>query len=384
MTHNNVQPRKSKKQPFLLIMVIILILSLLFESFAFAEKEYTFKNGKFKSDHFSINIPDAISVIFQETDNAIGLTTENEDIYLYVILEEAPGLSLDLLDENLNTTDKTYVASIFTSSDLNLITSTLKQTARINRNDDIEILEYRFDAIINNQPWIAFHTCVHKKGTDDFCEIKLLANNKKARTAILHYITLIDSIIAKTSTDLGKDEWLCNTCGAVNSDNYCSICGSKKPSPTYNSETKASPAEAQPINQPETTFNNSSAPQKESSASYDNIVSIAKGLAGLIAYNAEAPTSKNCVTVKIEGKTVLVHVEFKYAMDVFYEFYKEYFDSIKKYDIGKMTSLALKAEEVDAALEAIDNMELSDGDMAYYMSIYAKILQIIGDIGNSQ
>ncbi len=387
MTQNKIPTRKKRYQISLLIMVIILIHSLLFESLAFAENIHSFKNGILKSEHFSINIPDSISTIRNENDSFILLHSEKEDIFFSFTFGDATGIApeqiLDYAKDNVDVTDKTCIARQWVSSDnLDLISSTLKQTAIIDRND-IEMLEYRFDAKFDGQPWIAYSTLVHIKDSNHICDIDMLADNKRARTAILHYITIIDSITVDPSANLGEGEWLCENCGAVNSDNFCSKCGTKKPGSSFSSETTTSPAETQPVSQPETSINNSSTSQRETSAPYDSIISIAKELSGLIAYNAKAPADSNTVSVTIEGKNVLVHADFKYAMDVFYEFYKEYFDSLKNYNIGKMTSLALKADEVDAALEKIDDMELSDGDMAYYMSIYTKILQIIGDLGRN-
>ncbi len=116
---------------------------------------------------------------------------------------------------------------------------------------------------------------------------------------------------------------------------------------------------------------------------YNDVVAIAKDLAKLLAYTATEPVTGTTVSVNIDGKNISVHADFKYAMDIFYEFYKEYFDSISNLDFQKMMGLAVKAEDVDAALEKIDDMELSDGDMAYYMSIYANILEIISSIGST-
>lgn len=378
---------KSASRRLSLILILALVFTFLFGAFASAEKEYTFKYGTFKSDQFSLDIPDAISEVQKEDDSILLLSSEKQDIFLSIAVDEISGFEPDQIlnyaEENFNATDKTFVASLWTSNDLDYITSTLKQTAKIDR-DNMEMLEYRHNAVMQGQPWIAYTTIIHIKDTNYVCGINLLADNKRARTAILHYLTIIDSIIANPSATLGEGEWLCDNCGAVNSDNFCSKCGTPKPGSSFSSNTTETPVETQPVNQQETSVNSISTPQKETSTSHDNIVSIAKELAGLIAYTAKAPADGNTVSVNIEGKTILVHADFKYAMDVFYEYYKEYLDSINSLNISKMTSLALKIDEVDAALEKIDNMELSDGDMAYYMSIYAKILKIIGDLGRSK
>ena len=120
---------------------------------------------------------------------------------------------------------------------------------------------------------------------------------------------------------------------------------------------------------------------KEKKQTMDDVVTYAKSVATLIAYTANDPVSGAVEEVKIGGKKVKVHSEFKYAMDVYYAFYKDYYDCIYSMDLSslsKMTALAEQAEQLDVIMEKIDEMDLSDGDMAYYMEVYSEILKLMG------
>lgn len=360
----------------ILFIICIFALVLLYNCSAFAEKEWTFKYGKFSCDQFSLDIPDVVSVIHRENDKGIVLKSKEQDIFLAVHSNDKAGLTLDNVYKNLNIKDETYIAALWTPGNLDAISSTWKQTARVDRKN-MEILEYRFDAKFGNKSWIAFHTVVFIKDSNRYCEIKLFADSKKAYTTIMYYIQMMDSIKVNTSANLGENEWLCDNCNSVNTGNFCSTCGSQKPGIIIDTHNEtAAPVQTKKNNASDVTF------KKESGAAYDSAVSVARELAKIIAYNAKAPAEGETVNVLIEGKTVLVHADFKYAIDVYYEFYKEYFDSIKKQDINTMMSLITKIEEVDTAIEQIGNMGLSDGDMAYYMSVYARILKIMGETGN--
>ena len=120
---------------------------------------------------------------------------------------------------------------------------------------------------------------------------------------------------------------------------------------------------------------------KEKKQTMDDVVSYAKSVSALIAYNADEPVSGKTVSVKIGGKKVKVHAEFKYAMDVYYAFYQDYYACLNSMDLASMTkmvTLAEQAEKLDVIMEKIDEMDLSDGDMAYYMDVYAEILKLMG------
>ena len=113
----------------------------------------------------------------------------------------------------------------------------------------------------------------------------------------------------------------------------------------------------------------------------DDVVNYAKSVAKIIAYTADDPITGAVEEVVIGGKKVKVHSEFKYAMDVYYAFYKDYFECVNSMDLAKltrMTTLAEQAEQLDVVLEKIDDMDLSDGDMAYYMEVYSEIMKLIG------
>lgn len=113
----------------------------------------------------------------------------------------------------------------------------------------------------------------------------------------------------------------------------------------------------------------------------DDVVAYAKSVAALIAYNANEPVTGAVEEVNIGGKKVKVHSEFKYAMDVYYAFYKEYYECLSSMSLASMTKLASlseQAEQLDIVMEKINEMDLSNGDMAYYMEVYSEILKLMG------
>ena len=71
----------------------------------------------------------------------------------------------------------------------------------------------------------------------------------------------------------------------------------------------------------------------------NELVSVANAIAKVIAYNADEPVSGDVIEVTIQGKKVLVHTDFKYAMDVYYDFYEKYHESVKKSDIVTLSKL---------------------------------------------
>ncbi len=120
---------------------------------------------------------------------------------------------------------------------------------------------------------------------------------------------------------------------------------------------------------------------KEEKQTMDDVVTYAKSVAAMIAYTADDPITGAVEEVEIGGKKVKVHSEFKYAMDVYYAFYKDYFECLSSMDLSsltKMATLAEEAEKLDVVMEKIDEMDLSDGDMAYYMEVYSEILKLMG------
>ena len=127
--------------------------------------------------------------------------------------------------------------------------------------------------------------------------------------------------------------------------------------------------------------------KKEEKQTMDDVVTYAKSVAAMIAYTADDPVSGAVEEVEISGKKVKVHSEFKYAMDVYYAFYKDYFECLGSMDLSsltKMATLAEEAEKLDVVMEKINEMDLSDGDMAYYMEVYSEILKLMGgDISSS-
>ena len=381
-----LNPRAKKTICLRLFPMLVFFIILTCPQISHADKSWSFNLGQYQGEHFTMKVPSAISVKSFESDEAILLTTEPGDIILAISFYGNKEISLDYIAENVPVEDESYLASAFIPKNPDMLVNTLTQTARINRKD-IEMLEYRFDIEYFGEPWIAYNTFIKIKGFSGICEIDLLGNKLIAATAKLYYTSLIDSVVVNENSKLGEEEWVCDNCDTVCNGNFCSNCGNKKDTLASTAMVEA-PSFGDDTGKKEVTNENSSeytssSPQNQMTDVYNDVVAIAKDLAKLLAYTATEPVIGTTVSVNIDGKNISVHADFKYAMDIFYEFYKEYFDSISNLDFQKMMELAVKAEDVDAALEKIDDMELSDGDMAYYMSIYANILEIISSIGST-
>ena len=393
-----------------LSQILVIILILAWVQVSSAERDWKFTQGKYESEHFTMTVPSAFLEDSYADDTLLWLSTNNGDISLAIIVTSNENLMFDRLAERVYLEDESYLASLLSADESVQVVNTLVQTARINRKD-VEMLEFRFDIAINGKPGIAYDTTIKLKGVLHFCKIILISDKLSAATAKQYYNLLLDSLTTKEASSLTEGQWICGNCGAICTDNFCSKCGAKReklastgviappsfePTTDYadsnfatntsdttsaeNGNATASTVATTPTGSASDSSSTSATPKNNSSDSYDDIVSIAKSLAGVLAYTASDPITGNTVSVNIEGKTILVHAEFKYAMDVFYEFYREYFDCIQHQDFQKMMLLSVEVEKVDAALEKIDDMELSDGDMAYYMSVYADILKVIGSV----
>ncbi len=115
-------------------------------------------------------------------------------------------------------------------------------------------------------------------------------------------------------------------------------------------------------------------------AKLESLYNLANQIAGLISYPSGMPASGTTETVVIKGRSYQIHSDFKYAMDVYYEFYNQYYTATKNMDFVRMLALLDQAEKVDKAMEKVDDLELSEGDLAYYMDIYVKMLKLISAI----
>ena len=126
---------------------------------------------------------------------------------------------------------------------------------------------------------------------------------------------------------------------------------------------------------------------KEEKKTTDDMVNVAKLLAAMIAYEADEPVTGKVETVEIGGRKVKVHSDFKYAMDVFYAFYKDYFGCLHSMDLNsilRLNELAGQVETIDKLMDEVNEMELSKGDRAYYLEVYSEIIEMMdGDYSDS-
>ena len=175
---------------------------------------------------------------------------------------------------------------------------------------------------------------------------------------------------AKSDSDQSQTnaEWVCPSCGKTLSSKFCPDCGTASPTPLPADDSDDVSAQSAPE-------------QSRVSGPMAELFDYAKSVAAVLANRVDEPVPGDYLYVKINNKAVKVHAEFKYVMDVYYEYYKEYMECLSNpYDLFGMTALINQATVVETALGRIDNMELSDGDMAYYVDIHAEILKLMGGI----
>lgn len=80
--------------------------------------------------------------------------------------------------------------------------------------------------------------------------------------------------------------------------------------------------------------------------------------------------------------------EFKEAMDSYEEFYNSYYDLLKKYEnnpadltlLTEYMNMLEKAEKMEESLEAWDEDEMNDAELAYYLDVTNRILKKAADI----
>lgn len=82
--------------------------------------------------------------------------------------------------------------------------------------------------------------------------------------------------------------------------------------------------------------------------------------------------------------------DFKAAMDSYEAFFDEYVEFMKKYENADSTSqmsmmsdfadYMTKYSEVLSALEKIEDEDLSDAEMAYYLEVYSRIMKKMSEV----
>lgn len=81
------------------------------------------------------------------------------------------------------------------------------------------------------------------------------------------------------------------------------------------------------------------------------------------------------VEVKVEGRKLKVHKEFKEQLDEYEEFFDSYIEVMSDEDVDliKYMSFLTQYTEAMEALENIDEDTLSDDDMTYYLVVLNRI-----------
>ena len=81
------------------------------------------------------------------------------------------------------------------------------------------------------------------------------------------------------------------------------------------------------------------------------------------------------VTVNMAGREFQIHKSFKDAMDSYEAFYDSYFDAITGDNYLQLIALVERMGEVQERFDALEDADLTDAEMAYYIEIHARILQ---------
>ena len=186
-----------KKNMFLLITVLMLISGLSCAE----DKVWTYNNGKFKSSTFCFEVPNAFTDINGESEYAIALRSSEGDMFLAIILDNVPDLTLEILESDLDVKSEDYVAKTWGAEQNNEFTSKLISNEKLGQ-ESIDYLQYKFDVDLAGEPYFAYHCFIKYKDTSDFCELKFLYPKAKTNFGQLCYERLIESI----SFNTGKAE----------------------------------------------------------------------------------------------------------------------------------------------------------------------------------
>ena len=82
-------------------------------------------------------------------------------------------------------------------------------------------------------------------------------------------------------------------------------------------------------------------------------------------------------------KTVEVHEDFKEFMDAYEDFFDEYVELMNDDDPDAFALLEFMSEYNEAmeTIDALGDVELSEGDMAYYFDVHGRIMAALATVG---
>ena len=79
------------------------------------------------------------------------------------------------------------------------------------------------------------------------------------------------------------------------------------------------------------------------------------------------------VTVKVNGKKLKIHENFKNAMDQYEDFFDEYIAFMKNPDMLEYATFLTKYTKAMNALEGLEDQDMSDAELAYYTDVLLRI-----------
>ena len=91
--------------------------------------------------------------------------------------------------------------------------------------------------------------------------------------------------------------------------------------------------------------------------------------------NETSEFSGTMITVDIAGKSVQIHQSFKDLMDSYEAFFSNYIDAMSSGDYIQMLNALTNYAEMIEALEDLDDADLTEGEAAYYIEVYTRIMQ---------
>ena len=86
------------------------------------------------------------------------------------------------------------------------------------------------------------------------------------------------------------------------------------------------------------------------------------------------------VTVKVGKKKVKVHKTFKQAMDEYEAFFDRYIEFMKDPDLLRYAEFMAEYAETLEGLEDLSDYDLTSAELAYYLEVYARIMDRLSEV----
>ena len=84
--------------------------------------------------------------------------------------------------------------------------------------------------------------------------------------------------------------------------------------------------------------------------------------------------------VRVGSKTVRVHKAFKRAMDEYEKSFEKYVEFMKNPDMHRYAEIMAEYSETLEALEDLGDYDLTEAELAYYLEVYARIMDSMADV----